>query len=156
VYVLLKVWDTDDQFYHLLDHALVKITPDLATELLGKIALVRQLKASDSSVHQLLYFDYSPTVFGLYPDDDEDRSIADWVEGLLNEAGEFRGDCIELGILHEAPEIPESHQARLDLSLLVVCTDEVKWEGRAKSGASWDTAAIPVKVLESILDEKGR
>ena len=52
MYVLLKVWDTDDQFYHLLDHALVKITPDLATELLGKIALVRQLKANiDYPVH---------------------------------------------------------------------------------------------------------
>ena len=122
--ILLKVWSDG------ADYALVTIEPAYALRLLEKMKIAGEVKARYGHFHQLTFFECGPVLF-----DGE-------LEGLETE---------ERLVLDKPLFIPLDRQAKLDCVMLKVTPEEVRWEGYVKhTDVPWETAAIPVSILEEV------
>ena len=128
--ILLRVW-TNNEWVENAEYALVTIEQAYALRLLEKVKLARDVKARYGHFQQLTFFECGPVLFG----------------------GDLIGlETDERLVLDKPLFISVDRQAKLDCVMLKVTHEEVRWEGYIKhTDLRWETAAIPVSVLEEVV-----
>jgi len=126
--IVLKVWSNGVEN---ANYALVTVEPAYVLRLLEKVKVAQEVKARYGHFHQLTFFECGPVLFG----------------------GELIGlETDERLVLDKPLFISVDRQAKLDCVMLKVTHEEVRWEGYIKhTDLRWETAAIPVSVLEEVV-----
>jgi glucose-6-phosphate 1-dehydrogenase len=132
--ILLKVWSDG------ADYALVTIETAYALRLLEKVKLAQDVKARYGHFHQLTFLECGPVLFG------GELISLEQLDKLEKE---------ERVVLDKPLFVPVDRQAKLDCVMLKVTHEEVRWEGYIKhADVCWQTAAIPLSVLEEVAGVK--
>jgi hypothetical protein len=136
--VVMKLWLSDDDYYEAT-FALVRLTPEVAQEVLGRIALARTLRAADPALHSLAYWDTRP-VFS--------------VRAALDEALAEQVDEQEYVVLDTPLQVAPDQVVEVESMRLIVTESDVVWKVYVKNTSiSLETAWLPEALFREVAPE---
>lgn len=136
--VVMKLWLSDDDYYEA-SFALVRLTPELAREVRGRIALAQALRAADPALHSLAYWDTRPIFVG---------------RAALDEALAEQVDEHETVVLDAPLEVAPDQVVEVESMRMIVTESEVIWKAYVKNTSiSLETAWLSEALFQEVAPE---
>jgi len=136
--VVMKLWLSDDDYYEA-SFALVRLTPEMAQEVRGRIALAQALRATDPALHSLAYWDTRPIFFG---------------RAALDEALAEQVDEQESVVLDAPLEVALDQVVAVESMRMIVTESDVVWKVYVKNTSiSLETAWLSEALFREVAPE---